>query len=122
MTEENYVDALNLNAAGVLTPAERDALLGGLKNGSETRATVLRKIADNATLQQKEYNAAFVLMQYFGYLRRDVDQSGYDFWLDVLNHRAPGTFRGMVCAFVTSAEYQDRFGSIHSHTNAECGH
>jgi hypothetical protein len=71
--------------------------------------------------RQQEYNAAFVLMQYFGYLRREVDHSGYAFWLDVLNNRTPGNFQGMVCAFVTSAEYRDRFGSIHSHSNAECG-
>ena len=121
MTEDNYVDALNLNAGAVLTATERAALISGIRNGTETRATVLRKIADNAVFRQQEYNAAFVLMQYFGYLRREVDHSGYDFWLDVLNNRTPGNFRGMVCGFVTSAEYQDRFGSIHSHSNAECG-
>ena len=120
MTEDNYVNALSLNAGGVLTATERDVLIGGLRNGTETRATVLRKIADNVTLQHNEYNAAFVLMQYFGYLRRDPDQGGYDFWLDVLNHREPGNFRGMVCSFITSLEYQDRFGSSHSHSNSEC--
>jgi hypothetical protein len=56
-------------------------------------------------------------MQYFGYLRRnpndapDADDSGYDFWLTKLN-----AFNGsyinavMVKAFVTSAEYRQRFG------------
>jgi hypothetical protein len=68
-----------------------------------------------------EYNAAFVLTQYYGYLRRDVDQGGYNFWLDVLNNREPGNFRGMVCAFITSLEYQQRFGAAHSHSDLECG-
>ena len=121
MPAHSYVDALNLNAGGVLNMAEREALVNGLGNGAETRATVLRKISENAVFRQNEYNRAFVLMQYFGYLRRDIDQHGYDFWLDVLNHREPGNIRGMVCAFITSAEYQERFGSIHSHSNPKCG-
>jgi hypothetical protein len=60
-------------------------------------------------------------MEYFGYLRRDQDQDGYDFWLDVLNNREPGNLRGMACAFLTSTEYQQRFSYIVTHHNAECG-
>jgi hypothetical protein len=71
--------------------------------------------------QTSQYNPAFVLMQYFGYLRRDVDQGGYDFWLDVLNNREPNNFCGMVCAFVTATEYQLRFGSVVTRSNADCG-
>jgi serine protease AprX len=121
MTAEVYVDTLNNNSGGVLTQTERNALVQGLTNGVETRATALTKIAENQTFREREYNSAFVLMQYFGYLRRDIDQAGYDFWLDLLNNREPGNVRGMVCAFITSKEYQDRFGSSHSHSNAECG-
>jgi hypothetical protein len=68
----------------------------------------------------REYNPAFVLAQYYGYLRRDPEPGGFAFWLDVLN-REPGNYRGMVCSFITSAEYQQRFGSIITHTNKECG-
>lgn len=121
MTAELYVDALNYNSGGVLTQTGRNALVQGLRSGTETRATILTKIAEHQTFRDREYNSAFVLMQYFGYLRRDIDQGGYDFWLDVLNNREPGNYRGMVCAFITSKEYQDRFGSSHSHSNAECG-
>ena len=54
---------------------------------------MLRKIADNATLQQREFNRAFVLMEYFGYLRRNPDAApepglnfdGYNFWLNKMN-------------------------------------
>jgi sugar lactone lactonase YvrE len=68
-----------------------------------------------------QYNAAFVLMQYFGYLRRNVDQGGYDFWLDVVNNREPNNYRGMVCSFITSTEYQLRFGSVVTRSDTDCG-
>ena len=71
--------------------------------------------------QTSQYNPAFVLMQYFGYLRRDVDQEGYDFWLNVVNNREPNNYRGMVCSFLTSSEYQLRFGSSVTRSNADCG-
>ncbi len=67
-TPAQYVDALNANTGGVLTAAERDALVGGLTAGTETRATALRKVAENAEFRRVEFNRAFVLMQYFGYL------------------------------------------------------
>jgi hypothetical protein len=60
-------------------------------------------------------------MQYFGYLRRDPDQGGYDFWLNILNNREPNNYRAMVCAFLTSAEYQQRFGASVTRTNRDCG-
>jgi len=81
------------------------------------RAKALRRVAENASLAQQEFNRAFVLMQYYGYLRRnpnnlpDSDYSGYDFWLTKLN-----SFNGnfiqaeMVKAFITSSEYRQRFG------------
>ena len=59
-------------------------------------------------------------MQYFGYLRRDADPGGYDFWLNVLNNREPNNYRGMICAFLTSIEYQERFGLFLRRSNADC--
>jgi hypothetical protein len=59
-------------------------------------------------------------MQYFGYLRRDPEKGGYDFWLNVLDNKVPGNYRGMVCAFITSAEYQDRFNNTRTHNDSEC--
>jgi len=82
---------------------------------------VLLDVIEIPAFKTREYNGAFVLMQYFGYLRRDPDQGGYDFWLDVLNNRVPGNFRGTVCAFLTSAEYQHRFGSTVTRTDRDCG-
>ena len=81
------------------------------------RSRALRRVAENGTLAQQEFNRAFVLMQYFGYLKRnpndapDTDYQGYNFWLNKLN-----SFNGdfvsadMVKAFVTSIEYRQRFG------------
>ena len=95
-------------------PAEnafRDALVAGLGNATETRATVLRKVAESAELQTRELNAAFVALEYFGYLRRDPDTAGFNFWFNKLN-----AFNGnfvtaeLVKAFLTSAEYRQRFG------------
>ncbi|HEX3281957.1 MAG TPA: CHRD domain-containing protein, partial [Pyrinomonadaceae bacterium] len=91
--------------------AFRNSLVAGLNGGTETRATVLRKVAEQEELQVRETNAAFVLMEYFGYLRRDADTAGFNFWLNKLN-----SFNGnfidaeMVRAFIESSEYRQRFG------------
>ncbi|HEX7314873.1 MAG TPA: Calx-beta domain-containing protein [Pyrinomonadaceae bacterium] len=111
-----YVDKLNAQAGSPLTQQERDQLVAGLFIGSETRATVLRKVAENAEFTRRQTLPAFVYMQYVGYLRRapndppDTDFSGLDFWLAKLNDFG-GDYRGaeMVKAFVTSIEYRARF-------------
>ena len=86
----------------------------------DSRARLLRIVADAPVFQQAEYNKAFVLLQYFGYLRRDADPAGYSFWLGVMNNQQPGNYRGMVCAFLTSTEYQERFSSISTRNNTLC--
>jgi uncharacterized protein (TIGR03118 family) len=93
------------------TQALRDSLVAGLNGATETRATVLRKISEFPFLKAREYNAAFVAMQYFGYLRRDADTAGFNFWLDKLN-AFNGSFieAEMVKAFISSSEYRQRFG------------
>ena len=81
---------------------------------------MLRTIADNVAFKQMQYNAAFVLTEYFGYLRRDPEPDGFNFWLNVLNNGEANNYRGMVCSFITSTEYQHRFSVVVSHTNGEC--
>jgi hypothetical protein len=86
-------------------------------NNLTARAQALRQVAENQNLYNAEFNRAFVLMQYFGYLRRnpndapDPDYSGYDFWLTKLD-QFNGNFVAaeMVKAFITSGEYRNRFG------------
>ncbi len=92
--------------------AFRDALVAGLNGATETRASVIRKIAETEELQNREFNGAFVAMEYFGYLRRDPDTAGYNFWLNKLN-AFNGNFINaeMVKAFITSSEYRQRFGA-----------
>jgi hypothetical protein len=118
MTAAQFVDALNANAVGALSAAERDALVTGLQNGTETRATVLRKVAEDGDFHAAQFNRAFVLMEYFGYLRRsptedpDFDFSGFDFWLTKLNQFGGNFIQAeMVKAFLASSEYRARFGS-----------
>jgi len=76
-----------------------------------TRASALRQIAENDRFVAAKRNAAFVMMEYFGYLRRDPDASGYQFWLNKLNQFG-GNFEQaeMVKAFINSGEYRQRFG------------
>jgi len=115
---------LSVQASGVDLGSEREHLINTYNSGIDTlasRAAVMRTIADNAAFKQSQYNAAFVLTEYFGYLRRDPDQAGYDFWLNVLNNGDRGNYRGMVCAFITSTEYQKRFSTVVSRGNGDCG-
>ena len=119
-TAAAFVDALNANTGGVLSQAERDALVRDLAaagNTPQARASVLRRVAEDATLAQREFSPAFVLMQYFGYLRRNPDDppdpnfDGFHFWLNKLNQNG-GDYRRaeMVKAFIVSIEYRRRFG------------
>ena len=116
LTNAQYVDALFANAGVIVTDAERTTLVQGLNAGSETRATVLSKVADNAEFKRKEQNPAFVLMQYFGYLHRnpdegrDSDLSGFSFWLKKLEDNSGDFHKAeMVRAFIEAGEYRDRF-------------
>jgi hypothetical protein len=70
----------------------------------------VRAIAENPVFYDAEYSRAFVEMQYFGYLRRDPDTGGFNFWLNKLNEHG-GDFRAaeMVKSFLVSGEYRDRF-------------
>ncbi|HYU99728.1 MAG TPA: Calx-beta domain-containing protein, partial [Pyrinomonadaceae bacterium] len=116
LTPAQFVDALNANAGNPLSQSERNQLVSELTSGAKTRAQVLRAVAQDSDLNNSEKNRAFVLMQYFGYLRRnpndpqDTDYTGFDFWLTKLNE-FNGNFVNaeMVKAFITSGEYRQRF-------------
>ena len=121
MTPAQFVGKLDQNSGRVLSSSERAAaiaLFGGATDTSSitARAQALRQVAENPSLYNAEFNRAFVLMQYFGYLRRnpnegqDTDYSGYEFWLNKLN-AFNGNFVNaeMVKAFITSGEYRNRF-------------
>jgi hypothetical protein len=113
----SYVQQLNQNAGNPLSASELAALIDEHTANIKNRAQVLSQIAEHQNLANAELNRAFVLMQYFGYLRRnpnvgpDSDYTGYDFWLTKLN-QFNGDFRAaeMVKAFIVSGEYHSRFG------------
>ena len=86
----------------------RDDLVAALDAQRMTRAQVLRAIVQSREVDAAEYNGAFVAMQYYGYLRRAPEQSGYDAWLQVIT-RGDG-YRVMVNGFMNSTEYRLRFG------------
>ena len=112
LSNTNYVDALIANTGVTFTSAERTDLINGLNNATETRATILRKITEKQSFKQAEFTRSFVLMEYFGYLRRDPDMPGFNFWLAKLN-QFNGNFLSaeMVKAFISSIEYRQRFAN-----------
>jgi hypothetical protein len=92
---------------------------------------VLYRLADdnaagpigNQLFIDEEYNRSFVLGQYFGYLRRNPDIPGFMFWLGQVNGaplRDVPKQHSMVCSFITSGEFQFRFGPVASRNNNEC--
>lgn len=122
MTPLQFVDQLFSNAAMTPTTTDRNTAINEFGAATTTtdvsaRSRALRDVTENATLNMQEFNRAFVLMEYFGYLRRnpndapDTDFSGYNFWLTKLNQ-----FNGnyisaeMAKAFIISSEYRQRFG------------
>jgi uncharacterized protein (TIGR03118 family) len=113
LTPAEFVNAL---AGFILTQDEQQAAaaeFGGAPTSADlaARARVLRGVAEKPSFARAEFNAAFVLMEYFGYLRRDPDAAGYNFWLSKLNSFGGDFIRAeMVKAFISSAEYRRRFG------------
>ncbi len=123
-TPAQFVDSLFANVGVTPTAAERTAAINEFGGAATTadnfaRVRALRRVIDHPTVRQQELNKAFVLMQYFGYLRRNpfdppeptLDFQGYNFWLGKLN-QFNGNFiqAEMVKAFIISGEYRHRFG------------
>jgi N-acetylneuraminic acid mutarotase len=124
MTPDVFVNTLFANAGVVPLSGDRTTAINEFGSAATTadnaaRARALRRVAENSTLAQQEFNRAFVLMQYFGYLRRNpndppeptLDFQGYNFWLTKLN-QFNGNFVNaeMVKAFLVASEYRQRFG------------
>jgi hypothetical protein len=122
LTPKQFVDLLFTNAGLTPTAGDRNTAIAEFGSATNTsdlaaRGRALRDVAENSILNTQEFNRAFVLMQFFGYLRRnpndpqDIDYTGYEFWLNKLN-QFNGNFVAaeMVKAFITSTEYRQRFG------------
>ena len=134
MTRDEYIDKLFLRLGVIPTQQERNQAVSAwdaLGSLTEKRARTIRAVIDTGGAYNAQYNPAFVLLQYFGYLRRNPDDSpdnnfsGYDFWLNKMNQFSlPGEDvridqvalgrvkrAEMVRAFITAIEYRGRFGS-----------
>ncbi len=117
MAATSYVDKLFQTEGIMPTTSDRNAAITAYGSGDTAgRAAALRQIAENSAFQQKEFNNAFVLMEYFGYLQRDPDAApdgnfdGYNFWLNKLNQFNGNYIQAeMVKAFTSSIEYRNRF-------------
>lgn len=110
LSNATYLDRLLSHTHVNFSTSERAALLNELETGAISRAVVLRRIVENDAFRRARFNQAFVMMEYFGYLRRDPDAAGYRFWLNKLNEFGGNFERAeMVKAFITSTEYRNRF-------------
>jgi hypothetical protein len=125
-----YVDALFTNSGVTPTTAERNAAISAYGSGDTAgRAAALKSVIESGSVFNAQYNSAFVLMQYYGYLRRNPDDapdnnfSGYDFWLakmtsvsqpgEDMRNDAQAQLRAqraeMIRAFIEADEYRQRF-------------
>jgi hypothetical protein len=112
LSDADYVNSLMKKAGDSTAIDETNKFSTSLARGTETRATVLRKIVDDAHFYNREYNTAFVLMHYFGYLRRnpgdppDLGLEGLNYWRDILDKSKD--YRSISRAFLESEEYKRR--------------
>jgi len=126
-----YVDTMFANELVIPTASQRQSAINAYGTGNTLgRAAALKSVVDSDGVYDKQYNPAFVLMQYFGFLRRDADDppdnnfGGHDFWLDKMNQfSVPGENvrddrvalnrvkrADMIESFLVSGEYRVRFG------------
>lgn len=117
LTPEDFVDALFANAGVTASAEERQTVIDEFGAAADTadqaaRARALQDVAENSAFAQAEFNRAFVLMEFFGYLRRDPDTATYNFWLNKLD-ASNGDFRGaeLIKGFLDAPEYRQRFGA-----------
>jgi hypothetical protein len=126
MKPAEFVDSLLTilaQGAGVDLGPERSLLIGLLDDSANGRAAVLTRLASDQRVVDANYNSALVLFQYFSYLRRNPDETAYNTWVSTLKNkplRDPDAVRSLVCNFLNSAEYQNRFGMLATHNPRQC--
>ncbi|HEX7335245.1 MAG TPA: S8 family serine peptidase [Pyrinomonadaceae bacterium] len=119
MTNQQFVQKLE-NTAGV-TLANESSLITSLNNGSQTRAQVLRAVAESTEVVNKFQLQNFVTMQYIGHLRRepedchgspDPPNCGYIFHYNRFGPDLdPHLVENLITrGFIESPEYRRRFG------------
>ena len=102
LSDTDFVNRL-VDTAGVTL--NRNALLQLVQ--TQGRAAAVRNVVESQLVADKFFKEAVVATLYFGYLKRDPDESGFQFWLQRLDPAAPGPVIG---GFIFSREYRRRFG------------
>jgi matrixin/carboxypeptidase family protein len=126
MKPAEFVDSIIsslVQSTGVDLGSERSLLISLLDDAVNGRAAVLTRIASDQRVVDAHYNHALVLFQYFTHLRRNPDEASYNAWLNTLKNkplRDADAARSLVCNFLNSAEYQNRFGMLATHHSREC--
>ncbi|HJQ33154.1 MAG TPA: choice-of-anchor B family protein [Pyrinomonadaceae bacterium] len=112
MSAQDYVAKLFQRAGAAPTAAEVQSAVDAYGSGdTQGRARALRAVVEGQTITNAHKNPAYVLMEYFGYLRRDPDVEGFNHWLTKLDQfNGDAVAAEMVKAFITSIEYRQRFG------------
>lgn len=131
MSAGQFVDEMFEYADVTPTNAERQQAMDAFGGGEVAgRAAAMRETMESASVFRAYYNRALVLSEYFGFLRRNPNQSpdadwiGFDYWLAKMDSHSRLTEdvtnpvdafervkRGeMVRAFLVSREYRERFG------------
>jgi hypothetical protein len=114
-TNEAFVDRILGNLGIGMTnpdPASgetRNSLVAALNANTKSRAQVLRIIVESSEAIAVQFNRAFVAIQYYGYLRRTPEATGYEANLNALN--ATNNSRQLINGFLNSIEYRLRFGA-----------
>ena len=110
-TDAEFVNVLLSNAGLNWSGTARDALVDKLQSKQVSRQAALSSIVEDHGFFASEYNTAYVLMHFFGYLRRnpddppDGDLRGLIFWRDNLD--TWGDYLNISRAFVESIEYNN---------------
>jgi len=126
MKPAEFVDSLLTTlaqGAGVDLGSERSLLIGLLDDTTNGRVMVLTRLASDQRVVDANYNQALVLFQYFSYLRRNPDETSLSTWVSTLKNkplRDPDAARSLVCNFLNSTEYQNRFGMLATHNPRQC--
>ena len=126
MKPAEFVDSiltLLAQTSGVDLGSERSTLISLLDDAANGRAVMLARLASDQRVVDANYNQALVLFQYFSQLRRNPDEASYGAWVNTLKSkplRDPEAARSLVCNFLHSTEYQNRFGMVATHYSREC--
>jgi hypothetical protein len=126
MKPAEFVDSILTvlaQSSGVDFGSERSTLISLLDDAANGRAMLLARLASDQRVVDANYNQALVLFQYFSQLRRNPDEASYGAWVNTLKSkplRDPDAAHLLVCNFLHSAEYQNRFGMVATHHNREC--